>query len=225
MRFAITADHREFFSKNHYIEFEEIISLEQIATLKNQAERTLATRLHISIEKLSKKPAPEIYQAGYDLWRDNEAIKKITHKHAFAALAAELMQVIPLRYAFDQYFAMTHCTVSPYDVPSSLQEISCLNPLAGALLLPLQDLTSPPSFFPMPLKCGNALFVSPTFALPWPQLFSTPGLCFMLIVFSAERTFFRPDSHDPHAVSLKKLGYAYNDALNDRLHPIVLRRS
>jgi hypothetical protein len=224
MRFAITADHREFFLKNHFIEFEEVIASDQVVSLKKNAEETISKRLRIPSTKLRDKTAPEIYQAGYDLWRDNEEIKKVSHKHTFAALASELLQTFPLRYGFDQYFSMTQCRGSPYDVPSSLQDISCINPLAGALLLPLQDLPSPPIFFPMPLKTGNALFLSPTFSLPWPQLFSTCGLCFFLIVYAVEKTFFRADSHDPHAMSLKKLGYAYNDLLKDSIHPIVLRR-
>lgn len=225
MRFAITADHREFFTKNNFIEFEDMISLDQISALKKNLEAAVAKRLNVSEAQLKQKSAPEIYQAGYDLWRDNEAIKKIAHKHSFAALAGELLQTVPLRYAFDQYFAMTKCTVSPYDVPSSLQDISCLSPLAGALIIPLHDLPTPPSFFPMPLKAGHALFISPSFSLPWPQLFSTPDLNFFLIAYAMDKTFFRPDSRDPHAVKLKKLGYVYNDLLNDTVHPIVLRKN
>jgi hypothetical protein len=226
MRFAITADHRDFFTKNHYIEFEGILSVDQIASLKKNVEEIIVKRLRIPLVKLNEKTAPEIYQAGYDLWRDNDAIKKITHKRVFAAIASELMQTTPLRYGFDQYFATTQCHAgSPYDVPFSLQDISCLTPLAGGLLLPLQDLLSPPIFFPLPLKAGHGLFISPTFTLPWPQLFSTCGLYFLLIVYAMEKTFFRPDSHDPHAASLKKLGYAFNEQLKDSIHPLVLRRS
>jgi hypothetical protein len=226
MKFAITADHRNFFAKNNYIEFEGILPLDQVASLKKNAEETLAKRLRIPAEKLKEKSAPEIYQAGYDLWRDSEEIKKITHKLAFATLASELMQIVPLRYGFDQYFATFHCNAaSPYDVPSSLQEISCIHPLAGALLLPLQDLSSPPTFFPMPLKVGSGLFLSPGFALPWPQLFSTCGLSFLLITYAMERAIFRTDSHDPHAAFLKRLGYVFNDTLKDSVHPLVLRRS
>jgi hypothetical protein len=224
MRFAITADHRDFFSKNHYIEFEGVIVPDQAASLKKNVEETIAKRLRIPLAKLKEKTAPGIYQAGYDLWRDNEEIKKISHKHAYVTLASELMQIAPLRYGFDQYFATIQCDGSPYDVPSSLQDISCIGPLAGALLLPLQDLASPPVFFPMPLKVGHGLFISPTFSLPWPQLFSTCGFCFFLIVYAMEKASFRADSHDPHAATLKKLGYAYNDLLKDSIHPMVLRR-
>jgi hypothetical protein len=226
MRFAITADHRDFFTKNRYIEFEGILPLDQAALLKKHIEETIAKRLRISPEKLQEKNAPELYFSGYDLWRDNEEIKKIAHKQAFASLASELMQTVPLRYGFDQYFATYKCNAaSPYDLPFSLQDISCIYPLAGGLLLPLQDLSSPPTFFPLPLKAGDGLFISSTFALPWPHLFSTCGLCFFLIVFAAAKAFFRADSHDPHAVSLKKLGYVFNDQLKDAIHPIIFRRS
>lgn len=225
MRFSLTANHREFFNKNQYIEFEEILPLNQVATLKKNAEETVARRLKIPKEKLTRTPAPDIYQAGYDLWRDCEAIKKITQKHALADLASELFQVVPLRYAFDQFFSMTQCTCSPYALPVSLQELSCIQPLAGALLLPLCDLESPPSFLPLPIKAGHGLFISPNLPLPWPELFSTPGLCFILVAFAPQKTLFRADSKDPHAVSLKRLGYVFNDHLNDSLHPIVLRKN
>ena len=225
MRFSITADHREFFNKNQYIELEELLPLDQVAILKKNAEETIAKRLKIPQEKLARSPAPDIYQAGYDLWRDCDAIKKITQKHSLAAVASELFQVVPLRYGYDQYFSMTQCTGSPYALPVSLQEISCLQPLAGALLLPLHDLNSPPSFLPLPIKAGSGLFISPNLSLPWPQLFSTPGLSFFLIAFATAKTLFRADSKDPHAVSLKKLGYVFNDHLNDSLHPIVLRKN
>ena len=224
MRFSITADHRDFFAKNQFIEFEGMLTSEQAAALKKNAEETVAKRLKLSPEKLKQSPAPQIYQAGYDLWRDSDQIKAVTQKNSFASLAAELSQSLPVRYAFDQYFSTTKCTVSPYDVPFTLQEISCLKPLTCALLLPLQDLPTPPSFFPIPLKTGSGLFLTPSFSVPWPQLFSTPGLCFLLIAYAANKTFFSADTRDPHAVSLKKLGYVFNDLLKDSLHPLLHRK-
>ena len=224
MRLTITFDHREFFNKNHYIEFEGIISPDQAAALKKECEEVIAKRLQLTPARLHQCPAPQIYQAGYDLWRDSGSIKKSTQKNTFASLASELTQVLPIRYGFDQYFATTKCTVSAYDVPLSLQEISSMKPLACGLLLALNDLAAPPSFFPMPLKTGSGLFISPSFALPWPQLFSTPGLSFLLIAYAQQKTFFCADTRDPHAVSLKKLGYVFNDLLKDSLHPILHRK-
>ena len=57
MRFAITADHREFFSKNQFIEFEGMISLDQVADLKENAEKTIAPACAF-LQKNSNKPLP-----------------------------------------------------------------------------------------------------------------------------------------------------------------------
>jgi hypothetical protein len=223
MRFTITADHREFFHKNLFIELEEILPSDQVIALKENAEKTIAGRLHIPKAKLSFQPSKAIFQAGYDLWRDNEAIKKITHKQALASLASELFQVTPIRYGFDQYFLMTQDATSPISMPCSLAQISCLSPLAGALILTLENLATPISDFPFPQKAGHGLYISPSLPLPWPHLFSQKGLSFLLIAFAENKTFFHPNPQDPHASALKKLGYAFNDLLSDSLHPIILR--
>jgi hypothetical protein len=71
MRFALTADHREFFSKNNYIELEGIIPSDQIASLKKSVDETLAIRLRLPAVKVADRPPLDLFQAGYDLWRDS----------------------------------------------------------------------------------------------------------------------------------------------------------
>jgi hypothetical protein len=224
MRFALTSDHREFFNKNNYIELEGIIPSDQIASLKKSVDETLATRLRLPVAKVADRPPLNLFQAGYDLWRDSEAIKKIVQKNAFASLASELFQILPIRCAFDQYIFTAKGSPAPFSQPFTLQDASCLSPLAGALILPLEDLIEPLSFFPLPLNIGSGLYISPSLSLPWPQLFSTPGLRLFMIGFAREKTSFRADTRDPHAVNLKKLGYAFNDHLKNSLHPILLRK-
>lgn len=224
MRFAQTADHREYFSKNNYIEFEEVLPVGQVSTLKKNAIETMEKRLHLPFSKFVSRPPQEVLLAGHDLWRSSDAIKKIAHKNAFATIASELFQIVPLRMGFDQLFLIEKNNASPFSQTYSLQDTSCLSPLAGALILPLDDLPTPLSFFPMPIKAGSGLFISPSFPIPWPELFSTPGLNFFMIGFAQGRTYFRPDTRDPHAVTLKKLGYVFNDPLKDSVHPIILRK-
>ncbi len=224
MRFAVTADHRVFFSKNNYIEFENLLSAAQVADLKKHAEQTLANRLRLPLHKLEIRPSAELFQAGYDLWRDSDTIKKSTHKQGLASLASELFQIVPIRFGFDQYFFTTRDSPSPFAQASTLQELSCLSPLCGALILVLEDLAAPIKNFPLPLNAGNGLFISPSLPIPWPELFGTAGLHLFMMGFAMDKTFFRPDTKDPHAVNLKKLGYVFNDLLNDNLHPILLRR-
>src|SRR5579863_3768855 len=211
MPFALTADHCAFFSKNQFIEFEELLPQTQVATLKKDVEEALAARLKIPVAQLGKRPASELFLAGYDLWREKDAIRKTTQKNVLIKLALELFQTQRLRYAFDQIIYTTQGIPSSLSAPCTLQEISCLHPLTGALILPLEDLTHPLPFFPLPLRSGSGLFISPSLSIPWPELFATPHLHFLMIVYGMKKTYFRPDTRDPHASQLKKLGYAFNE--------------
>lgn len=197
----------------------------QAVSLKKHAVETLEKRMRLPLAKLIQRPSSELFFSGYDLWRDCDAIKKITHRNTLAALASELFQIPTLRLGFDQVVLIDPHSTSPFAEKFSLQETSCLSPLPGALILPLEDLSSPLPFFPMPLKIGNGLFLSSTMPIPWPELFSTPGLQFFMIGFAAEKTFFLGGTRDPHAVTLKKLGYVFNDLLKNSLHPILLKKS
>ncbi len=222
MRLAITPDHKEYFKKNQYIEFEGLLSPAQVAALKKNAEETLSSRLKLPTAKLKEKPAAELFQAGYDLWRNNETIKKTVQKKDFALLASELFEILPIRLAFDEYIHTTQG--SPFQEAWSLQETSCLSPLAGALILPLEDLMKPISSFPIPINSGHGLFISPTLPIPWPELFANAELRVLIIGFATKQTAFCADTRDPHAVHLKKLGYVFNDTLNEALHPILIRK-
>ena len=54
MRFAVKLEHRDFFSKNRYIECEDLLSLEQLALLQQEIDKTLAIRLQTTPDKLKK---------------------------------------------------------------------------------------------------------------------------------------------------------------------------
>ena len=225
MRLALTADHKEFFLKNNYIEFEGLLTPEQVAILKKNAEEALASRLKLNPSRLKDQPTKELFQAGYDLWRGSAAVKKTVHKKEFALLASELFQTIPIRCAFDQYISTALRSASPFPETLTLQESSCLSPLAGALVLPLDDLMKPIPSFPMPMNAGSGLFIAPALEMPWPELFAAPNFSFLIIGYSGARTLFAPDTRDPRAVNVKMLGYVFNENLNDAKHPILLRKS
>ena len=223
MRFALTADHKEFFNKKGYIEFQEMLSAPQVAALTLNADETLAKRLRLPVSRLKEQSSAALFQAGYDLWRDNEAIKATVHKNNFALLASQLFQTPAIRCGFDQYIVTAKGTAAPFSQPFALQETSCISPLAGALLLPLNDLTEPLPFFPMPLKAGSGLFLSPLTPIPWAELFATPALRFLIIGYAMKKALFCADTRDPHAGNLKLLGYIFNEQLNNTLHPLLLR--
>ncbi len=224
MRFAVTTEHRDFLNKNHYIEFEEMLSCEAVAALRNSADSALSKKLRVPAQKLGQLPQEQLFQAGYDLWRDSPEVKKVTQKNSFATIAAELFEVLPLRYAFDQYIYTTQRGKPPFLDALPLGKTSCLHPLAGAVILMLNDLMAALSLFPLPLNAGSALYIAPSLPIPWEDLFAIPDLHLMIIGFGSKDTAFCPDTCDPNAVKLKKLGYVFNERLKEALHPTLLRR-
>ncbi len=224
MRFALSPELKTFFDKNLFIELEGVLPCARVAELREKIHATLAKKLKVAPDHIHKKTAQELFLASYNLSFADRALKKFTHKLEFATLGLELFHASSIRFGFDQTFLITHNSPSPFADNTCLQETNCLSPLLGALLLPLSDLAAPLPFFPMPTKAGNALFISPALPLPWTQLFSVKGLEFLLIGYSAEKTLFKADTKDPHAVDLKKMGYIFNDFLKDSLHTLLIRK-
>ena len=77
MRFATSPEHRSFFSKQHFIEFEGLLSAAECAYLL-----------------LKKKER--------DLWKKDPFVKKIVLRSQFAEIAAELSNQRKLRIGFDE---------------------------------------------------------------------------------------------------------------------------
>src|SRR5690348_11119686 len=191
MRFVFTPDQREFFRKNHYIEFEGLLSSSQAEHLDKKAEEILTRRLKLSLEKLNTASSLSLYKAGYDLWREEESIKKATQKLSIAHIAAELFDTTPLRVAFDQLCMINKAEPPPFSTALSLVQVSSVKPLAGGVLFLLKDLEQEGSIFPLPKKAGNALFFAPDLPLPWEELYSLPGLHFLLLAFAPVKSYYR----------------------------------
>lgn len=214
MRFTFTPDHREFFRKHGYIEFEGILSAQQAELLDQKAEKLLEKRIPLGSDTLS------LYKAGYDLWREEEVIKKATQKLSITHIASELFNTSPLRIAFDQYCRVASPT-PPFSTALTLAEVSCVKPLAGAVLFLLKDQAQEVLGFPLPKKRGNALFLAPDFPVPWNELYSLHDLRFLLIAFAPHKSYYRPEPNDPHSPVFKKWGYVYNEQLKEDLHPVL----
>jgi hypothetical protein len=223
MRFVLDINHQNFFLKHRYIEFEALLSLEQIALLQQEIDQTIAKRF----TKLSDGSSKDIFQAGYDLWRDNQVIKKIAFKNQFAEIASILFSTDPIRIAFDQYLATSPGSHQPFTEGLTLTQTSCAKPLAGALLLRLSEeplvLPYEQPLCPIPKQIGNVLFLSPLLPIHWNLLFSLQNTHLFLIAYAPKRALYHLEKQDPHTHAWKRLGYVFGDALTDSLHPILHR--
>lgn len=215
MRFFLTDDQKEFFQKHRYLEIEELFPLEKITQIEKLCDETLTKRLHV-------KNAPlEAFIQGYDLWRDNKELKEILHKRSLIKIIADLFDVFPLRIAFDQYLKATSPT-PPIQTTWSLEELSCIKPLSGSLLIPLAFSKPLKSHFPFPQKIGNILFLAPDYPIPWPLLFALEDLKLLIVNFAPEKALYQKEIRDPHQHVLKKWGYVFGDSLNNQHHPLLI---
>jgi|SRR5579862_8653209 len=223
MRFVFTLEQRDFFRKNHFIEFEGMLSSKQAALIDKEAQELLSGRLRTPFSQWDTLPPLALYKAGFDLWREALAIRKATQKLPIVHIASELFDTAPLRIAFDQ-FCLTSSPHPPFQKSFSLTEISSIKPLAGGILFLLEDLSDDvlqKTAFPLPKKAGNALFLSADFPIPWPMLFAIPGLHVLFVAFAPEKSFYRQEPNDPHSPLFKKQGYVFNDQLKEELHPLL----
>ncbi|MBS0615683.1 MAG: hypothetical protein JSR58_03930 [Verrucomicrobia bacterium] len=215
MPFTLTKDHQFFYSKNKYIEFEEVFSSETCTSAKELLDRLVETRLK---KMIGSRTPDEIFSAGRDMWRD---YPNLSLSRPAAQLAAELFNAKQLRIAFDQYLRTLQPTNSPLKEAYTLQQISCFQPIVGGLLVRLTPDAHPPLMTPR--SVGSALFLSPDLLVPWPALFQNPDQAFLLIVYVPLRSRYVLEPQDPHTHALKKLGYGFGDSIQDATHPLLVR--
>ena len=216
MRFKIVGDHRNFLAKEKMIEFEDVFSLEQIVSLSHVVDQALAQKSRQLIETQSPD---QLFKVGRDLWRDNSEIQQFVCNKRFAEIAAQLFDQKFLQLAFTQVFrskAQTGLTLLPH---SSLEQVSCIQPLAGAALIRLQEGEASSL---LPKKRENVVFITPDHLIPWNVLCQDQDQSFLLIAWAPARAVYVLEKQDLHTHEMKKLGYVFGDRLKGSLHPILI---
>ncbi len=252
MKFSTAKEHRDFFQKNGWIEFEDLVSQQLLEQVNRAVDRTVADRLTNPDGKTAPFSSEKHYLAGRDLWRADPLLKKFISQAKFAEIAVELTEKIPLRLGFDQLFPRL-CESLYEKEPSylyssflkedyTLQEASCLSGLAVGIMLSLGPCSErlgsqrvlpdalwnreprPGVITPFPSKPGHAVFFQPQRPIRWNFIAEQGANRFLLIVYTGSTAYYQRETNDPHVHALKKLGYVFNDRLTDRLHPVVIRQ-
>lgn len=237
MKFAIASEHRDFFLKSQRIEFESLISSDQLKLLNQAIDTVLAERLGIQIDQLPMQRSVKLFQAGHDLWRDHKEIKRISLQKQWAQFAADLTEQKALRIGYDQFFPSTSPTshLNPQNQyqqflqrSSTLQETSCLQRVLCGLMLCLDqnenaEKTKIPPASVLPAQAGNAVFFQPDLKIDWTQIYNSSNGRYLLIVYTHPTSVYVYQEGDPHAHALKQWGYNFGDKLLEKWHPIVFR--
>lgn len=239
MKFAINKEHRIFFEKYGWIEFEDLLSNEQLALANRAVDQVLTARLNVCPEELHLSSNEKFYLQGRDLWRSNAFLHRLTTQMRFVEIGAELIKKKPLRLGYDQlfpacyqmpFFQETSTSYSRFlEQISSLEKVSCLQGIAYGLLFALggKEKIKSESEIPLegidifPSQPGYAIFFQPHILVNWSHLYKHLGQRFYLVVYTFAAAHYYLQPKDPHTHLLKRLGYIFNDQLNDKLNPIV----
>jgi len=218
MRFKITGEHRKVLEKQKFIEFEDVFSLDEIEIVSKHVDEVLAKRSRRLIETVS---CEQLFSVGRDLWRDDPVLENFICNRGLAGLVAQLFQQKTLCLAFDQALRTTSGVGYPSSTTSTLQQRSCIQPLAGAVLIRLSGESHPLSM--LPKKRENAVLMGPNLILPWEIFFQEPKCSFLMIAYAPAKALYVSEKNDPNLHFLKTLGYGFGDHLNTSYHPLLYK--
>lgn len=202
MKFSLAKEHYDFFQKNYFVEFEGMITQDQIDLIRRK------------IKRKSRHDTPqELYLDNHDLWRSSEPIKKAIFHKRLLSILADLTSEKPLRIGHDQYLP------KGFSGEFSLSEMSSFQGLVGGYLICLES--SEPKEEPLPFSTekGNVIFLHMDCTLDFSQLQGDH----LLVSVLNKKPIYRFNEADLHTHSYKKLGYVFGDKLQELDFPTVLR--
>lgn len=236
MNFAVDGRHRDFFRKSRWIEFDELLSPQQLEIINREIKPVLASRLKTPLTYLPAFAVDKFFEKGRDLWRGAPSLKKILLSKPLAEAASELIEQKPLRFGYDQLFPSLNNIQNENQTYAlllrtqpTLQEISCIQGVLCGLMLCLkadpQKATSedskekPTTVFSK--TAGNGVIFSPELPIPFEELAAMNDSLYLLLVYTNAKAVYRMEERDPHVSDFKSLGYNFGDKLSDTLNPLV----
>lgn len=144
MKFATAKEHRDFFQKQGWIEFEDLFSLSQCVTIDEAILEIVNRRMLASKHKLISSES--FFQFGFDVWRDNPELKKWVMSSRLLDIIADLLNQETLRLGFDQFFSFISKNPLQESYSSefiqhnlSLKEFSCVHGICGGVMIALNS--------------------------------------------------------------------------------------
>lgn len=223
MRVTLAQEHIDHFNKTGSIEFDGVFTPEEREKLLTSLEQYLKKRMRASEKKpLDFSSNESLFLNGRNLWRDGLEIKKLCSKKQFGEIAYHLFRKKPLKLAYDQYVRTSTLQDCPFAANATLQEISSIRPLLGAVIIMLSPDESPATEEVLiPKKAGNALFISGNLTLPLTTFFNQKTLSMLVIAFTTGKAIYCLETKDPHTHSFKKEGVVFGDAAGEDLCPTL----
>ena len=244
MRFSITSNDHHLYETNHFVEFEEMVTPEEVNELRTHAKEALCKRIDCTDETLSTTHPYESFMRGRDLWQDDGVIKQVAFRKRHAEIASLLTRKRPIRFGYDQLLQtpdsaekLTTLEKLPtlFHTETLLTEMSCFQGVVCGFVLNVSTQEAPidqqtysieegtTTLCPIPKKPGSGIFFSPTIPLSLEYLFELPSQTHLLIVYCEEKAVYIRAENDPHTHALRNAGYEFGDRVQNTTHPILFR--
>lgn len=195
MKYVISSAQKEFFHKNGYLELEGLFSPEDCQVAKEE------------IEALGTGPEKK-----HDAFRQTTQVAKWVRSRAPHLLAMQIFEQKAIRIAFDHFFPEE----ANATLVQNLLTMSSIQPVIGGLILRLSGQKHTES--PLPTAIGDVSFFAPTTPLP-----SFQEGAFLVIAYAKEKSQYVFNAQDPFTHQLKRLGYAFGDAVKSDTHPTIFQ--
>ncbi len=226
MRFSLPDSYFDFLLKHQILEIEDLMTAQEAETLCEKTESLLVSRLHQKPLCISSNL--ELWKAGKNLWKEDPEIKKILFHLQLGEISHFLFKKRPIRLAYTQTFFTENKKDAVFSSSEILNNISCVNPLLGGVLLCLRSSDNQESITPLipdlkATKKGRAFFFSEQYPIPFPELFQQKGLRMILIAFAPGRLRYKLEPKDIHTHDFKKVGYGFGDLIKEELCPYLYR--
>lgn len=234
MKFAISQEQWSYFRQRRTIEFEGLLSGEDIILFNQKVKDALCQNLAVRSEDLDNQPEEKCFEAGRDLWRVNSQLKNMMCQTHLGVIASQLIETKPLRLGYDQFFPCLReekfLDNQQYRefllTPGTLKQISCFQGVLCGLFLCLSgnsEASSSGEERLFPTIPGNGIFFAPDQSIPFPELLHGEGYSYYLIVYARVNSVYVLNRGDPHMHALKRVGYHFGDRLSDEQNPIIYR--
>jgi hypothetical protein len=243
MKFTVDKQHRDYFQKNGFIEFENFLSPDRLQLFNSAIDQSLVNRTSVPEHELRRLDSEQLFLQSRDMWRFSPELRKlICHPH-LGEQVSELIEKKPIRLGYDQFFPAPPLQVSRFEKVQSkyrlfleqktnLESISSITDILCGLMICLSksgsheeknELLPEGEVDLFPSKAGNAIFFQPELVVDFDQLFEHAGQRYYLIVYTHSTSLYHQQPNDPFGHALKHLGYIFNDRLSDKLNPIIYR--
>lgn len=208
MKLTISSQQREYFETSQVLELEGLFSHADVFSLFENIELVLSERLKCPLEQIRKESPEKLFDAGRDIWRANNVVRKLITSPRLCSLPSILLEEKPVRLAYDIYIEPTNANFLSPTRPFA--EICCIQGVIGGMCICLEG-----------EKEGNIKVFSRDYEIDPMQMFA--GKPFLMVVYSRASSLFLRKLEDPMTVPFRALGYRYGDRLLGTINPIVFK--